>query len=1358
MMNFFDFHQLGNYIRGKFKGYKKGQECPVCGKHSSKCRYSEGNPDFRYCGNVEARPGEQIGEWTCVDKTRRGHGLAFARHKNRFEWDRDKYSRRLQNQQLLAKVAARKKQEENKQSLIQAANCLSAKERHEYYTQILNELTLDSESLEDLKRRGFTEEQIKECGFKSIKKNQALKKKYPKNLPGISWNQKILFVGGAGTIIPVRNVDGYIVALQLRFHKFEEGGRYRWISTPQTAVLQTKEFAELPLAIYIPSKLKTFKIVFVEGTGHKPYLAAQRMGALAIGAAGGLHGSSENTLINTITKIKSAFKEVVTNFSESKEYGADWLRSELHKSLKLGLLESEFVQQSTDTNENYQVKPLNDSQINDFCLNQENDTNKIKDTNLKDIVFSEELVQQVNDADENYKVKSLAQTLDNVQTNGFFLDLEIVPDAGFALNSHVKRNLNNLAQILKDLVEKENNYNPILVAEWNQICKNCGDIDELPDLLVIRHLQLDSFYKKYQTAFENPQAFEKWASQRINLSADVIQHERWLSIPQDIEKQCDILLIRKGLGGGKTQALIDFLLNKDLISLLIGYRNTLLNNTIKRAFDKGLPAAHIRAAKEFEQVIKGFDGSKIKINLLQSDSTTKLWGGCADSFHKFNALINYVGNYCTAIDEIVSVLGHLKNGGTLKKRQNNAISWFVQTIENSAFSVMMDANLSDTEVEFIRQLFPDKRILVLDSIHEVSPRTFHFVETKNKKDYSRNSKHLPEHLIQIAKQHKRVLWLSDSQRSCETANELFLKEGHKHFRLDGKTSSEELSKLFQQDPANFIVTEQLDSASLSPSGESGLSIALFGYFDAVLFDIRGTVGVNTLTQMSARLRDIAVPIYVACPEFVNFTENLCPHATHKFEKVLRDKIEWAIALASSIEVELVHTEFAKLVVDSFREDALRDPWFTQSLLDSKQLVYEHKNLKLTLKTALLQQGNIINDLIFEINSDTQQQLKETKKVIGMRHATKVYDSLDIDIETAQVLSQTEQNYDIQCQVKKAFLKHRLPGIEYTTSWSSEFIYQVEVENPHFLEARWRFHQLQDQELAKAEFINNNKHSFEQGFSPMEVWRNKSTKLEALREFGVKELIDGNTFTASSTQKFIDRYYLEESWFNLIEISKAKQTYNQFGKLANTKYVKVMVDRLLHFFGLETKSKKGKYENSYAINIPKEFQGFIQDIDDSYKLKADNAKAKAEKISLTKLAQVEQQQRNLATAGDTEYRAELEPPITYQDKVSNNANLIYGGELPVNYIKEERQVTPLELDSNNNNNLTTDAWFTQENQNWLAQGLSDCQTSQDIENIRSFAPVAALKSAVRLLDENVRNRVKQLTKIANLNRNFGFSIS
>ena len=58
----------------------------------------------------------------------------------------------------------------------------------------------------------------------------------------------------------------------------------------------------------------------------------------------------------------------------------------------------------------------------------------------------------------------------------------------------------------------------------------------------------------------------------------------------------------------------------------------------------------------------------------------------------------------------------------------------------------------------------------------------------------------------------------------------------------------------------------------------------------------------------------------------------------------------------------------------------------------------------------------------------------------------------------------------------------------------------------------------------------------------------------------------------------------------------------------------------------------------------------------------------------------------------------------------------------------------------------------------SMGLSDCDTPQEIDAIRSFAPVTALKSAARLLDENVRMKVKELTEIANQNRNLGFGMS
>lgn len=251
----------------------------------------------------------------------------------------------------------------------------------------------------------------------------------------------------------------------------------------------------------------------------------------------------------------------------------------------------------------------------------------------------------------------------------------------------------------------------------------------MADLSIVRCLKLESFLKKYKEVFDidkgfGSKRFQRWAKKRVQLTADITQYEKWLSIPEGIENECDILLIRKPLGGGKTQALINFLNPLNTTSLLVGYRNSLLNNTIARANAMGLSSLHIKDTVELLQ------GNYVN---FAADDSIKLWGGCADSYFKFNAIIDRNPEYFLIHDEICSVLGHLKGGGTLKGRQQQAIEWDVNTINNSSFSIMMDANLSDRDVDFIKRLFPDKIIKVLDSIYPTTPRKFIFWEQKHQK-------------------------------------------------------------------------------------------------------------------------------------------------------------------------------------------------------------------------------------------------------------------------------------------------------------------------------------------------------------------------------------------------------------------------------------------------------------------------------------------------------------------------------------------------------------------------------------------------------------------------------------------------
>lgn len=913
------------------------------------------------------------------------------------------------------------------------------------------------------------------------------------------------------------------------------------------------------------------------------------------------------------------------------------------------------------------------------------------------------------------------------------LPIIVIPDAGFALNEQVRKKLLSTFEWL------QNNFkdSEVKALDWNQIDKSRGDIDELQteDLLRVRWLRIDYFIKKYNEVFTSKH-YHNWANNRVKLTADIKQHEKWLNIPSGVQNDCDILLIRKSLGGGKTQALIEFLKQLNTTSLLVGYRNSLLNNTIARANHMGLGSLHIKDTVEVVQ------GNYVN---FASDESIKLWGGCADSFFKFNAIIDRNPEYNLIHDEICSVLGHLKGGGTLKGRQQQAIEWVTNTINNSQFSIMMDANLSDREVDFIKQLFPHKRIKVLDSEYPPDPRTFYFLETaSSEKEFTSVSKFLPSQLIGKAKAANKVLWISDSQRSCEVADEILTKAGHKHYRLDGKTSHDELSKQLQDAPKKFITTHQLDSLSLSPSGESGLSIDLFNYFDAVCFDIRGTVGVNTLTQLSARLRDTDVPIFVACPEFVNITSNPCPYAIKKVEEIIKQRIDLLLAKAMQADGELVDSHFVRHMFDEIGNNAASDPWFIESLKDAKNLKYEHSNLKLCLKTALTQAGHRVIDLIDSASEKHYEELKNTKEEVMKREAEKIYDSEDISFEQAQELSKQDVNYDVKCKIRKARLRHKLPGIEDTQSWNADFIKTVLLDEQQFIDKRWRLKQLQDDELSKSVFKSEKKFNFENGFQYKDVWKSTSTKMEAFKLFGVGEIITAGVFSCQDVwvREIVDKYYDESEWFDLIGISKAKRTLDDDGSPQSLRYVKNMVDRFLDFFGLEAKlCKRGKANRFYSVNISEKVKDYLSDIDNCLSHRAKETITASQEISLKSSADKASEAKLKAEEWEQQHQAELNKRLLEEQLTHSQSEVVTFSH---SYIyKEKEGMSPTEINPIQQPQYIDAQWDEPENIADVASMLECCDSPEMLVELRECdIPVAVLKAAARQLPEVKRNQIRE----------------
>jgi hypothetical protein len=193
---------------------------------------------------------------------------------------------------------------------------LPAEARNRLYRRMLSELTLHPLDRADLRDRGLSDAEIKLRGVKSVQQWQKLETELPYSLPGVSLSQSSLNVQD-GYLCPIYDVEGNLVAFQLRMREANDGGRYRWLTSKTEkrtdgATPHLPDTGELPLAVFRPylqegEEWRGCRIALVEGTGAKPFILSQRVKVATIGAAGGNFAGSPETLKRTLEKLAEEF-------------------------------------------------------------------------------------------------------------------------------------------------------------------------------------------------------------------------------------------------------------------------------------------------------------------------------------------------------------------------------------------------------------------------------------------------------------------------------------------------------------------------------------------------------------------------------------------------------------------------------------------------------------------------------------------------------------------------------------------------------------------------------------------------------------------------------------------------------------------------------------------------------------------------------------------------------------------------------------------------------------------------------------------------------------------------------------------
>jgi hypothetical protein len=323
-------------FRTRFNAYRGlGNTCPVCASSSGKCRWQNyelsaqngkitptiktlcmtgaggyGNPDYHYFNDT------RDGQWgvyiPLIDWNEHRGEDRQATPAEKAEWFRNQ---QLKQQALLEAENQRK------------AESLPTLERDIAARAILAQLSLNEIDRKDLIRRGFTQQQIREIGFKSVEKFQRLTEPVNNRFPGVNIQGNRLSNGSiAGILIPIYTITGEIVAFQVRNREKSKSRclvertlrepqrdsiRYRWLSSVwekgrDNGASPSLPNGENPLTFSYPQLLGVEPVLnsigFAEGTGAKPNLTATKMGQQVIGAAGGQWLSSPEQLKDGLSR------------------------------------------------------------------------------------------------------------------------------------------------------------------------------------------------------------------------------------------------------------------------------------------------------------------------------------------------------------------------------------------------------------------------------------------------------------------------------------------------------------------------------------------------------------------------------------------------------------------------------------------------------------------------------------------------------------------------------------------------------------------------------------------------------------------------------------------------------------------------------------------------------------------------------------------------------------------------------------------------------------------------------------------------------------------------------------------------
>ena len=907
-------------------------------------------------------------------------------------WKDNKKNQAYQEQYLQEKLEREKREQEQKRQKIR--NSLSLEQRDKEIRKLISQLKLDESHRKQLLQRGLTAAQIEKNGYRSVNQWHKFSIPVDSRLAGVSINGNKLNNPDSGILCPVINADGLFVGLRINNENWQakELGKYTWLSSSGRGIDNKIPVSdideEFPSAIHYPEQWTDFtRIGICEGLEYKSAIAANRLGYPVIGFSGNDFTSSPNLFKKELEKIQEQI--LCHTQSHAKKVSPTYQSKDSSKQLSNTNLST-----ASTRNLSLFLKTAERSKSLMISPHLTNSTMKSGEI-LKN--------QKPTSGPNGFKINQgqKINTLESISP----IKITLIPDSG--INDSVSRSYLKAIEHYKDY--------DLEIAYWGHFYEKGNDIDEIAPDTTIYYLKPQEA-QELLTPLTNPE-FLTWYNNR-KFTSDILINQQWLSEGiTEIPQEETITFIKSGLGTGKTTLLKKWLSESwsKIGAFSLGYRNTLL-----RHFCEATGFYHIHE-DNFQDMRFDPNGQ---------------FALCVDSLLKFKP--EDFDDKIIILDEVKSIIPHLLTSSTIpKKSRNQIINLFKEAIRRASRVIALDGNLNDWVVEFLRESAPDKEIVRIENAYRKARQLYNYTGsvTCHGKINNRDRTGIIAKMLNSP----RPAIVADSQKHCEELDELLTKFGYSTLRIDSLTSGNKDQQLFLANPDAYLTANEIDALILSPSAESGIDISIKGYFTDLFILAFGTLGVDSIRQISQRIRD-DIPTHL----WVNQSPKVAKQISRGYQEIINEITEYSQDRIFALEEK---EEFLQRISESFDRNLQRIETKTAQTVQDIE-AFEKSNYQQTILFAFEQDGYTINQAQVGSSAGIKRELKEIREGIQRDHSQQIFLAEPSKIEDEE---QTIPKSELEkyAQIKAGILR-QLPGIEETEIWDEEFIYQTVFKHPNYL--------------------------------------------------------------------------------------------------------------------------------------------------------------------------------------------------------------------------------------------------------------------------------------------------------------------